>query len=211
MSCEEKHFTGIEPVLTIPDPVDRDTKLSKFGEKILTHDVVEDMESVSSDGGSHEIIEDEMSSNKSELNSLKDISDNLMIIDEDDVPKNYSIRLAVPEEEEEVRLIEPDQPLSEVPSIHHPKDFRRTVQQWFTEHPNKAKQTYAEHLGDAMGYSMVSIFAGLMFFVHGLFPFLFEFTGSDWVIRLSKVLQEKRKSCGFLDKSDDMDLTGEGN
>lgn len=48
----------------------------------------------------------------------------------------------------------------------------------FTQHPNKNGMSYWTHLKHAWTIGFKSIGAGLILFVHGLFPFTFEYTGS---------------------------------
>lgn len=65
--------------------------------------------------------------------------------------------------------------------------------QYFTEHPAKANQTYFTHLTHALKFSIVSGMCSFMFLIHGLFPFLFEFTGSDHLLSLALEIEQKRK------------------
>jgi len=67
----------------------------------------------------------------------------------------------------------------------------------FTDHPEAANQTYFEHLKHAWYFSYQAKKAGAMFFLHGLFPFWFEFSGSDLIKNLNDELQAKRNSISF--------------
>jgi hypothetical protein len=62
-----------------------------------------------------------------------------------------------------------------------------------TRHLNENNQTYFEHLRDAWGYSLRSGLAMAFFFVHGLFPFTFEHTGSDLVKEIQDIVDEKQR------------------
>tara|TARA_R100001163_G_C5047810_1_gene184929 strand:+ start:127 stop:882 length:756 start_codon:yes stop_codon:yes gene_type:complete len=86
---------------------------------------------------------------------------------------------------------------SEVPSIHHPNELKRGVVNWFTEHPNKAQQTYFEHMCDAIKFSSITLSCSFCFFVHAFFPFMFEWNGSDWTIELADYLKDKRSKAGL--------------
>jgi Family of unknown function (DUF6356) len=48
----------------------------------------------------------------------------------------------------------------------------------FTKHPASVGETYFAHLGSAGGFGSRMITAGLACLVHGIFPFLFQRTGS---------------------------------
>ncbi|MGE0725435.1 MAG: DUF6356 family protein [Alphaproteobacteria bacterium] len=54
----------------------------------------------------------------------------------------------------------------------------------FTKHPAAVGETYGEHLVFASGVGGRMVLAGLACIVHGLFPFLFERTGSRTIIAL---------------------------
>lgn len=58
--------------------------------------------------------------------------------------------------------------------------FRRS----FTDHPAAVGETYGQHMGFAMGVGGRMILAGLACMMHGLFPFLFERTGSRTILAL---------------------------
>lgn len=49
---------------------------------------------------------------------------------------------------------------------------------WFTDHPRTVDETYFEHMGMASGFGWRMIVGGCACLVHGIFPFLFEKTGS---------------------------------
>ena len=54
----------------------------------------------------------------------------------------------------------------------------------FTRHPAAVGETYGEHLAFASGIGGRLVLAGLACLLHGIFPFLFERTGSRAIIAL---------------------------
>lgn len=52
------------------------------------------------------------------------------------------------------------------------------IKRAFTEHPATVGETYGEHLGQASSFGFAMIGGGVCCLLHGLFPFLFERTGS---------------------------------
>jgi uncharacterized protein DUF6356 len=54
----------------------------------------------------------------------------------------------------------------------------------FTRHPAAVGETYGEHLAFASGVGGRLIVAGVACLLHGIFPFLFERTGSRTIIDL---------------------------
>ena len=54
----------------------------------------------------------------------------------------------------------------------------------FTRHPGEVGETYAEHFGNSTAFGVKMIAAGLACLVHGVFPFLFQRTGSTTVREL---------------------------
>ena len=54
----------------------------------------------------------------------------------------------------------------------------------FTRHPASVGESYAGHLRSAGGFGLTMLVAGLACLLHGLFPFLFERTGSEAIRRL---------------------------
>jgi hypothetical protein len=54
----------------------------------------------------------------------------------------------------------------------------------FTEHPASVGETYLEHLCVAIGFAARMILGGVACFVHALFPFLFQHTGSECIEQL---------------------------
>jgi hypothetical protein len=54
----------------------------------------------------------------------------------------------------------------------------------FTRHPATVGETYGGHLAFATGVGGRMVLAGLACMLHGLFPFLFERTGSRTILDL---------------------------
>lgn len=54
----------------------------------------------------------------------------------------------------------------------------------FTDHPNSVGETYGEHFVTATSFGVPMIAAGCACVLHGVFPFLFQKTGSNLVGRL---------------------------
>ena len=54
----------------------------------------------------------------------------------------------------------------------------------FTAHPQDVGETYGEHFGVAMSFSVAMIAGGLACAIHAVLPFLFTTTGSQTIRRL---------------------------
>lgn len=54
----------------------------------------------------------------------------------------------------------------------------------FTAHPASVDETYSEHFIVASSFGVPMILAGFACLLHGIFPFMFEKTGSNLVKRL---------------------------
>ena len=65
-----------------------------------------------------------------------------------------------------------------------------------TRHLESVDETYFEHFGQAMGFSLTLAVAAVVCLVHALLPFLFERTGSQLIGRLHNrmVVNRKRKA-----------------
>jgi hypothetical protein len=61
----------------------------------------------------------------------------------------------------------------------------------FTKHPREVGEGYFEHLGVASRFGLRMIAGGLGCFVHAVFPFLCERTGSDTVRDLNSKLGKR--------------------
>ncbi len=67
----------------------------------------------------------------------------------------------------------------------------------FTRHPRSVDETYGEHMAVAWSFAVPMLLGGLACFVHGIFPFLFETTGSRCVKTLyTRIANRGRKSAG---------------
>lgn len=56
--------------------------------------------------------------------------------------------------------------------------------QLFTDHPHSVGETYSEHFVMASSFGVPMIVAGFACLLHGIFPFMFERTGSNLVRKL---------------------------
>ena len=65
----------------------------------------------------------------------------------------------------------------------------------FTDHPRAVGETYGEHLRYATGFGWTMVKGGLACMVHGLFPFLFDKTGSTAVRQLYDKLHCTKARC----------------
>ena len=59
----------------------------------------------------------------------------------------------------------------------------------FTAHPRDVGETYLEHSAFACRYGVKMTLGGLAALVHGVFPFLFETTGSRITRELNETLE----------------------
>jgi hypothetical protein len=71
---------------------------------------------------------------------------------------------------------------------------RMKISKLFTAHPTSVGETYAQHLGQAIGFGTRLILAGTACMLHGLLPFLFVRTGSSTVAQLNERMVIKRRS-----------------
>jgi hypothetical protein len=62
----------------------------------------------------------------------------------------------------------------------------------FTAHPSDVGESYLQHGLFACRYGAKMMFGGLSAFLHGLFPFLFQTTGSRITRELNATLEESR-------------------
>lgn len=63
----------------------------------------------------------------------------------------------------------------------------------FTDHPASVDETYAEHMGVALGFSLRLCCAGLACLVHAFLPFLFVKTGSEAIAELHERMVTHRR------------------
>src|SRR5687767_5946408 len=61
----------------------------------------------------------------------------------------------------------------------------------FTKHPHEVGESYPEHFGMAARFGVRMIAGGLACFVHAVFPFLCERTGSETVRELNAKLGKR--------------------
>jgi hypothetical protein len=59
-------------------------------------------------------------------------------------------------------------------------------------HLEDVKQTYFEHLIDSLKYATISFSAGVIFIIHGLFPDILNYAGSELINNLNILLENKR-------------------
>lgn len=56
----------------------------------------------------------------------------------------------------------------------------------FTEHPASVGESYFEHMGTALYFSVRMMGAGIACFIHSIFPFLFVCTGRECIAELNE-------------------------
>lgn len=56
----------------------------------------------------------------------------------------------------------------------------------FTGHPQSVGETYYQHLKVATSVGFTMLIGGLASMIHGIFPFLFQKTGSHIIIKLTQ-------------------------
>ena len=66
------------------------------------------------------------------------------------------------------------------------------IDRLFLSHPRMVGETYREHFGVATGFGAAMIVGGLKAVIHGIFPSLFQTSGSETVERLHELLVKKR-------------------
>jgi hypothetical protein len=70
----------------------------------------------------------------------------------------------------------------------------------FTAHPSDVGETYAEHAGFACRYGIKMTLGGIAALLHGVFPFLFQTTGSRITRELNATLDASRARAQARDK-----------
>jgi hypothetical protein len=63
----------------------------------------------------------------------------------------------------------------------------------FTEHPASVGETYFEHLGAASGFAIRMFGGATACFLHALFPFAFQRTGSECITTLHERMVANRR------------------
>lgn len=65
------------------------------------------------------------------------------------------------------------------------------IKKIFIEHPASVNESYLQHLLFASTTSLKMIATALMLFAHALVPCLFKTTGSDFIIRMYKIIAKR--------------------
>jgi hypothetical protein len=60
-------------------------------------------------------------------------------------------------------------------------------------HLKQVNQSYVEHFYDGITYCGISLRASFYFFIHSLWPDLYEFDGSATIKELNAILDEKKQ------------------
>ena len=61
---------------------------------------------------------------------------------------------------------------------------------FLTKHLEEANESYFEHGAFALKFASLMLCGGLAAVVHGIFPFLFEKTGSRYALKVMALLEE---------------------
>lgn len=74
------------------------------------------------------------------------------------------------------------------------------MQNPFTEHPRATgnSQTYWEHGRFAIVNSVKLIYYGILGVIHGIFPFWFKFSTSNFIIKVFKIVVDSGRHTGEL-------------
>ena len=67
------------------------------------------------------------------------------------------------------------------------------AKEYYFEHLHFVNQSYWIHFRHSMGYSVKSLACSVIFFIHALWPDLFQRTGSDIVAQLNDKMQSTRQ------------------
>jgi uncharacterized protein DUF6356 len=68
----------------------------------------------------------------------------------------------------------------------------------FKDHPASVGETYTEHLLQALGFGTRMLLGGIACMVHGVFPFLFQRTGSAAIAQLNDRMVVNRRRLATL-------------
>ena len=63
----------------------------------------------------------------------------------------------------------------------------------FLKHPNAVGETYIEHMGHALKFSLAFGNLACIVFIHAFFPFLFTNTGSNKIKKLNESMLKRRE------------------
>jgi hypothetical protein len=66
-----------------------------------------------------------------------------------------------------------------------PIEIGRNMKNIFTEHPNSVGESYWQHLMFAGIFGFKMIIGGLFCLIHAIFPFLFQNTGSNFLLNMT--------------------------
>jgi hypothetical protein len=69
-----------------------------------------------------------------------------------------------------------------------------TIVDKFNEHPKQNGQSYQKHFMNSMYFGLCSMVCALIFFLHAIFPFLFEKTGGNVVKHLQNYTEHSHCS-----------------
>lgn len=61
------------------------------------------------------------------------------------------------------------------------------------KHLQKVRQSYCEHLCDALVYAGMAFQAGFIFIAHGFYPDLWEYDGGMMIQKISIKIENKRR------------------
>ena len=67
-----------------------------------------------------------------------------------------------------------------------------SIKKSFTKHPEKVGETYFKHMKQSMYLAMMSLVCFIVFFIHAIFPMIFQTTGSDTIISINKRVNIRR-------------------
>ena len=70
----------------------------------------------------------------------------------------------------------------------------------FTRHPASIGETYGQHFAHASGFGWAMLTGGFACFVHAVFPWLCERTGSDTIRQLYRSMVTNRADIAKLDE-----------
>lgn len=78
----------------------------------------------------------------------------------------------------------------------------------FTEHPEEVGETYFQHMAHSFSFGWRMLKAGFCCLCHGLFPFMFEKTGSGTITELHDcmVLNRKKLTAAKKTSCDEADM-----
>ena len=63
----------------------------------------------------------------------------------------------------------------------------------FTDHPESVGENYVEHMGSAWGFAATMAVGAIACFLHGVFPFAFQKSGSRRIVELHERMVANRR------------------